>query len=143
MSNKQPSLPATLNAIGVSVRSHTLSILASVLPNRTKRLVCLASLSAYISGKTRFDQEMIHKLNQVMSLSSADSALKFPMQLGGVIWNSDDGVVVVYPNAATDQEFDNIISKLLRDLPQWLRYADLNTVETDFRKLFDNRAILA
>lgn len=125
-----------------SIKSLLSRILTKVLPDRTKRLVLLSSLYARMSGQTSFDSKTISKLNQIMMLSSKDSALEFPMQLSRVIWQRDRGTSVLYPLETQENE-EQLVEQIFDKVPQCLLYSDKQAVSQDIAKLLSQRENLA
>ncbi len=129
-----------MNHLLTSIQSLTTKILTRALPDRTKRLVLLSSLYAWLCNTTQFDDKTINKLNKIMELSSQDSALKFPMQLSSVIWHGDGNSTQLYPAPQLDEE--TMINQILARVPKWLKYSDDRSVSQDIIKLLANRITL-
>jgi hypothetical protein len=125
-----------------SIKPFFAGLLMKHLPNRTKRLILFASLSARMCNTTRFDKSTLSKLNQVMLLGSDDNALTLPVQLSKVIWKGDAGVQVHYPEPqAVDPE--EAISRVFEAIPQWLRYAQPETIRADLMTFMSHRDLIA
>lgn len=114
-----------------------------IMPNRTKRLMCLASLSAYMKGSTSLDAETITKLNNVMVLSSEDSALKLPVELSKAIWNGPDGKELISTDVfnldiirqRAPTTLRAAVNAVVAGIPSWMRYADDAEMIADVTKL--------
>lgn len=115
------------------------------LPDRTKRLLMLGSLSGCIYGKTTFDKKTIRKLNEVLSLSHSDNALVFPMQLIKVVWRKHDIETVLYSmKTKTSPEFENYFARqLVERIPLCLQYSTYQEMFEDIKKLLENKPITA
>lgn len=117
-------------------------LLSKILPDRTKRLILLASLTAWLSSKTGFDQKTCHKLNTMMQLCSDDNALEFPMLLNKVIWKGDSGNIQLSPEH-NNIDLNNTVTRLVTQVPCWLRYSDTATIKKDISHILENRMLLA
>lgn len=117
-------------------------LLMKHLPNRTKRLILFASLSARMCNTTRFDKTTLSKLNQVMLLGSDDNALNLPVQLSKVIWKGDTGVQVLCPEPqAIDPQA--AIERVFQAIPSWLRYAQPETIRADLMTFMSHQDLIA
>jgi hypothetical protein len=135
-------------SISTTVTALFASFLYRHLPDRTKRLMFLASLSARLSKKTTFDQRTLHKLNQAMSLSADDSALNLPVQISHAIWKGDNGVEILRPNEnfaeMTSEKAEELIDGLISAAPKWIHYGkDDKELRSDVRELLMNQELLA
>lgn len=117
-------------------------LLSRIIPDRTKRLILLASLTAWLSNKTGFDQKTCHKLNTMMQLCNDDNALEFPMRISKVIWKGDSGNIQLYPEH-THSDLDNTVTRLVDQVPCWLRYSDITSIRKDISHILENRLLLA
>lgn len=124
------------------IKSLFSSILARILPERTKRLVLLSSLYALVSGTTSFDSLTIRKLNKIMCLSTEDKALEFPMQLSSVIWRGDARQSVIYPVSESQSDWDSFITRIVDKVPKCLFYSDRQNIFKDISKLLSERGNL-
>jgi hypothetical protein len=133
----------TLSGLRGGIRAKAALFLESRLPARTKRLVFLASLSARLKGSDTFDNETLHKLNQVMVLCNTESALKLPVQLSRAIWHGKTSYEIFNANLSSPQLERNIIRqaalRAISAMPSWLRYGDDCAIMEDVERLLDNR----
>lgn len=124
--------------------------LGALLPKRTKRLMCLASVFAYSRGSTDLDDETIKKLNNVMGLAGEDRAIKLPVHLSRAIWHGPDGkerisTDVLNPDVLKQPDpvnFRRIAEACVAVMPSWIRYGDDREMAEEVEKLFalDTRA---
>lgn len=135
--------------IGTAIRSMAAAALSKHLPDRTKKLMFLASLGARLSKRTTFDQGTLHKLNKVMDLCSDDSALKLPVQISQAIWKGDKGVEVLRPDQniaeMSEEQLEKAVDQLMKASPVWLRYSTTDSpdeIRQDIKTLLLNREIL-
>jgi len=111
------------------------------LPARMKRIVFLASLTAIAKDSNVPEKALIHKLNEVLHLSSTgDAALKFPIHVSQLIW-ADKSVYskdIQQLSECTGTEKEAVASaeKIASALPEWFRYNDVPTVVKDIMALF-------
>lgn len=110
------------------------------LPDRTKRSILLASLLNHIS--TDLNRESVHKLNEVMALSSSDSALMFPIQISKVIWRGKVNEITL-ANLDQAASLDKIARQLTDLIPNCLQYSSYQTMCDDIKKLLVNKPKLA
>lgn len=116
-----------------------------MLPVKDKRLVCLASLSAYVKGSTMFDASIAAKLNKLMVLCSDDKAMRLPVQLSVAIWFNVDGERLIPLEVLnTDivrqhdpSKMDQAVTAVIQAMPKWMRYADDEEIAEDVEKLLD------
>jgi len=106
-------------------------------------MILFASLSASISGdKFKLNSSTLHKLNDIMALSKRDDALTLPVKLCKVIWRGDAGEIVLYPAKAGSNEEDELVSKLLSLIPEWLKYPNKKALREDMVQLLRNQELI-
>lgn len=122
-------------------------LINKIIPDRTKRLVLLASLMAELVDLKSFNKETLQKLNAVMHLCTYIDAMKLPISLSNVIWhgktsyelfNTKDIVHADLNTAAIKTLSESIVDKV----PTWLRYGDTSTIVKDIQELLRNRGML-
>lgn len=101
------------------------------MPDRTKRLVTLASLWARITDAEKIDDHTLRKLNAVMVLSNSDQALRAPMELSQVIWhgkNSDEVInrARLKARLESNEDLDVVAQEIEQALPSCLNYSQGN-----------------
>lgn len=111
------------------------------LPNRTKRLIFITSLGARMKNTETFDNATLHKLNQVMTLSSNESALKLPVQLSRAIWRGKSSYEIF--NADVQEtikaaRIKEMAVRAIKAMPAWLRYDRDENIEKDVVQLLSN-----
>jgi hypothetical protein len=119
------------------------SLATRVLPERTKRLMFLASLSAHLKETNQMSKESLRKINALFGLSADDNALKFPVHLSHAIWRNrplEPGVRQSF--TASDirprgAPISAIARKVIDAMPQCLRY-DEPKMEKDVVDLLQN-----
>ncbi len=118
-------------------------LLGRVLDDRMKRLILFASLSAKFCGdKTKFNSATLHKLNNVMALSSNDQALALPVHLSKVIWQGDSDREVLYPTATNPEPEDELVNKIINSIPEWLRYSNKKGLREDLVLLLKEQELI-
>lgn len=110
------------------------------LPDRTKRSILLASLLNHISKNV--DRESVHKLNEVMALSSSDRALMFPIQITKVIWRGKVNEINL-SNLDQAASLDTFARQLTDMIPNCLQYSTYQAMYEDIKKLLVNKPKLA
>ena len=110
------------------------------LPDRTKRYILLTSLLKHISKD--LNRESVHKLNEVMSLSSSDNALMFPIQISKVIWRGKVSQISL-DNLDQADAVDTLARQLTDMIPNCLQYSTYQTMYEDIKKLLVNKPTLA
>lgn len=136
----------TLSGISDWIHSFFTSMLNHYLPNRTKRLVFLASLTARLKETQSPDTETISKLNRAMELAKSDSAIKLPYELSRAIWHGKTSYQIF--NADISQEslhpirVKEMSTSVLLAMPSWLRYGSDTDMEQDVSKLLDRRSMV-
>lgn len=136
----------TLSGMNGAVRNSLQGFLQAHLPNRTKRMVFLASLTARLKGSQPFDNETLEKLNRVMELAKADSALKLPYELSRAIWRGKTPYEILKTDV-TEGSFSNVRIKemsasIISAMPDWLRYGDHKDIEQDVERLLDHKSLV-
>jgi hypothetical protein len=117
------------------------SLAAKFLPERTKRLMFLASFGAQLKDPKEMSNELLHKLNQVLSLSPDDNALKFPVHLSHAIWRNrplEPGVKQSFKAEGIQDRAHGIARKVVAAMPSWLHYGDEAKREKDVVDLLRN-----
>lgn len=125
----------------------SLTSLLACVPERTKRLIFLASFSARLKGQDTFDRETLHKLNEVMALASrsSEAAINFPVVLSKVIWR---GRVIHDLNSElltlsfSKERLQQLVDRVLEAMPKWLHYASVEVMREDLARLLDHRSVL-
>ena len=125
-----------------------ISFLKTHLPNRTKRLVFLASLTARLKNSDFFDAETLKKLNLVMALASNDAAIELPVCLNKVIWHDQSACKILSINNVCCEsqnkieiETSNIKSmaaSVMSVMPDWLSYGERKDIQNDVEQLLSN-----
>lgn len=134
-----------MSTMNGGIRKMLISFLNAHLPNRTKRLVFLASLTARLKGSSTFDNETLQKLNKVMELGRTDSALKLPYELSRAIWHGQTSYQILnadVSSATVDVRKKEMAANVINTMPVWLRYGDDLEIEKDVERLLDNKSIL-
>ena len=134
---------------GVFKRSIS-NILLHHTPRRFKRLIFLASVLAVVEDITHPSNEVITRLNELLSLAHDKSALKLPMYAHSYIWK-DTILNIVKPDTDIDNTLNNIVrTKLLihdyntlalffiNNAPDWLIYGSVSLLKRDLMILFEN-----
>jgi len=135
----------TLLSVRNSFLDHLINFLKRHLPNRTKRLVFLASLTARLKNTEFFDIETLKKLNKIMVLASNDNAIGLPICLSHVIWhgrsacnilsidNKENEAIVI-----DGRNIDKMTSSVFSGMPSWLSYGEQESIKNDIHKLLNN-----
>lgn len=116
------------------------SLASRVLPERTKRLMFLASLSAHLKETNQMSGEMLRKINELFGLSVDDNALKFPVHLSHAIWRNrplEPGVRQSLGAEDIRPRVHAMARKVIDAMPQCLRY-DEPRMERDVESLLRN-----
>lgn len=101
------------------------SLASRVLPERTKRLMFLASFSAHLKETNQMSGEALRKINELFKLSADDNALKFPVHLSHAIWRNrplEPGVRQSITSEDIRPRAQALASKVIAAMPQCLRY---------------------
>jgi len=130
-----------MNRFTNAIRSGLAGMLGQHLSERTKRILFLASFSAQLKDPSEFDDEMRHKLNQMLELSSDDNALKLPVHLSHAIWRNrpfELGVRLSLKNESVQERAHLLGKKVMEAMPKWLRYGDDKRMLGDLEQLLRN-----
>lgn len=116
-------------------------------PERTKRLIFLASFSARLRDQDSFDRETLHKLNQVMALASNAQSIALPMHWSKVIWRGRTihditAKEVLSTTTFSKERLQQLADRVLQAMPAWLRYGTDSVMREDVARLLDNRSVL-
>lgn len=121
----------------------TTSVLDSVLSQRGKRVVFLASLAARLGSTHRFDKQTRQKLNTIMKLVHGESALLLPYELSAVIWHGKSGVEIFHFDPKrrdlSQEQICQMTQSVVNSMPAWLRYGENTEIEQDIVRLLHNR----
>lgn len=132
----------TLSGLNCAIVNRFGGILQQHLPNRTKRLVFLASLCARLKETETFDNATLQKLNQVMALSNTESALKLPVQLSRAIWRGKSSYEIfnadVQKEPLEQRSIPQMAMRVLAAMPSWLRYESDAAIKKDVMHLLNN-----
>lgn len=123
-----------------------LGLVGASFPERTKRLIFLASFSARLRDQDSFDRETVHKLNEVMALASNEQSINLPVHLSKVIWRDR----VIHDLATKDvlstpnfskEGLQDLVERVLEAMPAWLRYAE-GKMREDIVRLLNHKSVL-
>jgi len=118
------------------------------VPRKFKRLVFLSSVLGIIDNIKNPTDEIISKLNEVLSLAHDKKALMLPIYIHSFIWKS-----VMEPAMETDQQLVNSIKNVvsgnidetsknyltnffIANSPEWLRYGSIDLIKQELNTLF-------
>ena len=111
------------------------ALLSYVLPNRTKRLILLASLGYRFRESGSVSAVTIERLNALMKLCHNQDALPFTGKVGKVIWNDtlilDVSQELQQVPAPSPVYLNPIVEKILSVIPGWLRYSDEEVIKDE------------
>jgi hypothetical protein len=129
------------SGVTVGMRVRFSSMLDRHLPERTKRLLFLASFSAQLKAPQEFNREMLHKLNKMLDLSADDAALKFPIHISGAIWRNrpfEAGARIDTRTLQDQTDVRGLGMRIVSAMPKWLRYGDDGRMLCDVERLLRN-----
>lgn len=132
----------TLSGLKSAMQGRFTGFLHRHVPNRTKRLIFVTSLSARLKDTQTLDNATLAKLNQVMVLSHTEDAMKLPVQLSRAIWNGKSAREIF--NADLPKEMlcrgriKELASAAIAAMPAWLHYGEPNEIEYDVSRLLNN-----
>lgn len=109
------------------------------LPEHTKRLIFVTSLTASVKRSNNLDDRTLHKLNEIMELCRTEGAMKLPVAVSQVIWN--ERVVHDATRILKEDQTDNLselIARFKEQAPPWLQY-DPAAMESDMKRLNEHR----
>jgi len=119
-----------------------LNALLSLLPDRTKRMMFVASVAGAAQEKDDLGDEVLSRLNGLMKLCSSDRAMELPVKLNKVIWNGevvhDVNRVAQENGKASPEAMAEALAKLKDSMPAWMRY-DGDMVDADLKTLVDHK----
>lgn len=137
-----------MTAIAVQPQGFFSRILGRVLSKKTKRMIFLASLTAFIKDIHEPDAVMLAKINEMFSLSENNEALKFPMRVSPRIWGefdlSDLHRIGVKENLSEVCNQRLVMSQkrmiarhVMKNTPMWLRYHSNRVMVDEVVKLLN------
>lgn len=114
-----------------------------VIPERTRRLVFLASLAVYVNELETFNNETLRKLNTVMNLCNEDSAMELPIYLSHSIWKGKTAYDIFNDQIEIIQNLDkdrirDMSVHAANSMPEWLQYGTSTEIIRDVEKLLNN-----
>lgn len=116
--------------------------LKTYLPDRTKRLILLASIYGMVVNREVLRRESIKKLNELMELSSDDNAIMFPVHISKVIWRNKGAENIIC--GIDGKGCEQTLAKSLVDIvPNCLKYSTYEQMLEDIQKLLSNKTIFA
>jgi len=136
----------TMSGLSCAIKGCFGNFLEKHLPNRTKRMMFIASLSARLKGTETFDNITLLKLNQVMALSNTESALKLPVQLSRAIWRGRSSYEIfnadVQKESTQPSRIKDMAVQAAGSMPAWLRYDKNEGIEDDVVLLLNNSKVV-
>jgi hypothetical protein len=130
-----------MNRVTDAIRGRIAGMLDRHLPERTKRLLFLASFSGQLKDPGEFSDETLHKLNKMLDLSTDDAALRLPVHLSHAIWRNrplEAGLRLSLKADHAQEGVHALSTKVLEAMPKWLRYGDEPRMRREIEKLLCN-----
>lgn len=123
-------------------------ILGRVLSKENKRMIFLASLTAFIKDVHEPDAVMLAKINEMFSLSENNNALKFPMKVSPRIWGEfdltdlqrigvKDNLSEICNQRLVMSQKRMIARHVMKHTPMWLRYQSNRVMVDEIVKLLN------
>lgn len=113
------------------------------LPNRTKRLIFLASFSARVKEAQVLDNDTLKKLNEIMNIAGSEDALKLPVQLSKAIWDGQTVFAQCRPlhqqGPLQEPTMQDLVQQIKNAMPKWLHYGREGDVEADLTRLLQHK----
>lgn len=130
--------------------------LINKVPRKFKRLVFLSSILGIIDDIKNPTDEIISKLNEILSLAHDKKALMLPIYIHSFIWKGvmepamekDQQLVDSIRNVVggvIDEDSKNyLIDFFITHSPEWLRYGSIDLIKKELNTLFTySREIVA
>ena len=114
--------------------------LKKYLPERTKRLILLASIYGEVMKHTALRKESLEKLNELMQLSHDVNAIKFPVHISKVIWRSKTAENIICGLDGNDCE-QTLAKSIVSIVPNCLKYSTYEQMLGDIEKLLANKKV--
>lgn len=103
-------------------------LLALCLPDRTKRMVVISSLTANVLKLEELDTPTMERLNKAFKLCSLNEAMQLPVLLNSLLWRNKPISGVIRVLMTEDNVCESKITVLTQSvksvIPVWLRYSD-------------------
>lgn len=114
-----------------------------IFPERMIRILFLSSLYSRLFKVEVLEDDIFHKVNEILSVCETDSALGVGMKLNRVFWdNVELGVIetqLIDGKIQIGKETkEKIIREIIAKTPSWLRYSK-EEMQKDVGRLVDNR----
>lgn len=112
------------------------------LPDRAKRMIFVASLSATVKHTSELDASFLKKLNALMGLCRNADSLRIPAPVIKVIWDGrivhDVSRVFTESKTVSDRDISLVISSIKNQIPDWLNYGETD-IDHDLKTLIEHR----
>ncbi len=111
-----------------------------LLPNRTKRMIVLASVFAAIEDIRDPDKRILAQLNTLFKLARVESAIAFPMMISSFVWREVKTThdLSEFRNCP-DRKFARVRANLfLNKIPSWLVYSNQQVIRRDLEQLLQS-----
>lgn len=115
----------------------------NIFPERMIRILFLSSLYSRLFKVEVLEDDIFHKVNEILFVCETDSALGVGMKLNRVFWdNVELGVIetqLIDGKIQIGKETkEKIIREIIAKTPRWLRYSK-EEMQKDVGRLVDNR----
>lgn len=127
-------------------RRFTTWVIRKFFSDKMKRLIFVASIVGLIYEFKNPDSRIINKLNTALKLAAHPEAIELPLRVKSSIWKDRDlnilgqnGKVIhvcdVEKAEMTNKDIETLAEQLTGQAPQWLKYAQWETMCSDVVRL--------
>lgn len=109
-----------------------------ISPGWIKRMLVICSFASKYAHVTTEDLQSLVRLNQILSLTHSEDAMKFPLLVSQFVW-TDDAQVESLLNIIAGVEDKNLLTRcavsLVDKLPKCMRWGNRGDMISDFTEL--------
>lgn len=109
-------------------------ILDTVLPDRTKRLLLISSLSGRLLKKENINDDYLALLNTQLSLCREEDAIRLPIAINEQIW-PECPIDIVDTNMVSDKDITSLVKRIMEKIPEWLKYDRESIIEDELSQV--------
>lgn len=107
-------------------------LLGLCLNRKMRRMIVVVTTATYLHTLNRSGECKLGELNKACNLSYNASALDFPAAVGDKLWKGSE-----LDNLDLHGGHDSIVTKILDNIPPWLRYGRISDMRTDVTNAVD------
>lgn len=122
-------------------------VFQKLTPRHGRRILFITSLYFQVVRIESMKQEVVERLNRIMGLASAESALQFPIAVRNLLWRNKGLEQIIreedLASPISHSRALDISNSVVDRMPPYLRYDDRSVMVSDVCELLHNGRLLS